>query len=303
MVMARLELKRMSTGHGLLKDSASISTRCGGVTRLDAGLGDQAESGAAFLEGVDQREGNILLAGQTALDRVTDVSSRVGVDERAGKGAERRQLAFAAHALGVLHYHAQHAIDLVVWSGKRTVGEGVVGFFAISAALKNEAKSFIPRSLSRFHDSLDARSNFGPDLVPYFRRRLAEGPGMFFSQGDAGIRVVVEHGQIGSPGHPHWEARSDQDANRCFEAVGPAGHMSQRSCCPVVGTDQLAHLGGLNCARVSARLGRVSLHRVLSAFINPTRSHQRRSFRKGRRVGSAVLDSKGSLDSEGSVCH
>ena len=166
----------------------------------------------------------------------------------------------------IFHHHAQHPIDLVVRTGKRAIGEGVEGLFGISAALENQAERFVPRSLCRGHHPLDARTDLVPDLVPYLRRRLAEGPGMLFAQRDASIRVVVEEGEFGSPGHPHGEARSDQDANRCLETVGPDGYIAQRSRCPVVGADQLAHERERRCVGQSIWLRRVFVHWVLSGF-------------------------------------
>ncbi len=58
--------------------------------------------------------------------------------------------------------------------GKRAVGEGVVGFFAVSAALENQEQRFIPRCLAGGHHAMNAR----PDILPNFRpdQRARDGP-------------------------------------------------------------------------------------------------------------------------------
>ena len=95
------------------------------------------------------------------------------------------------------------------------------GFFRETAALKDEAQCFLPRRLSRLHHPLNARSDVGPNLMPDHPGRLSEGPGMLLAQGDAGIGIVVKEGELRAPGHPHREARSNKNAHRRLEAVGP----------------------------------------------------------------------------------
>ena len=84
--MARLALKRMSTGHATAEGFGVDLARRGGMTGLNAGLRDEAERGAVVFEDVDECEGNVFLAGQAALDRCKDFFLGIGVDQRAGKG-------------------------------------------------------------------------------------------------------------------------------------------------------------------------------------------------------------------------
>ena len=182
-------------------------------------------------------------------------SLRVGIDERAGQCAERGQLALAAHASRVFHYDAQHAFDLVVWPGQRTVGEGVIGFFRESAALEDEAQGLVPRCLSGLSSPAQSAGRCRTKSRARLPMPAFQAPRDVFAQGDTGVCIVVEHCELGSPGHPHREARGDEDANRGLKTVGPGGDVAQRSRCPVVGTDQLAHGRGLHRARLAVGLG------------------------------------------------
>ena len=125
--------------------------------------------------------------------------------------------------------------------------------------------------------------------MPNFRCRLSKRPGMFFAQGDTGICVVVEHGEFGSPGHPHREARGDEDADRGLETVGPGGDVAQRSRGPVVGTDQLAHGRGLHRARLAVGLGCAFLHRIVFGFHMPRNTTSESSSGKGKSAAITLI--------------
>src|ERR1700722_20627809 len=87
---------------------------------------------------------------------------------------------------------------------------------------------------------LDARADIRPDLLPNFPRRGAQRPLLLDAERGA-VSIVVEHGELRSPTHPHLVARCQQNANNGLEALMPRIRGPQRSVVPELGAHELSH--------------------------------------------------------------
>jgi hypothetical protein len=101
---------------------------------------------------------------------------------------------------GVFHHHAEHAGISAVRTDEGAVGESVVGFLRIAAALKNERQRLVPGGLAGFEHPLDTRADILPDLGPHDPGRFSQRPGMFLTQCGAGVGIVVKNREFRTPG-------------------------------------------------------------------------------------------------------
>jgi hypothetical protein len=180
--------------------------RRGGRAGLDPGAGGQARA-AVGIDEVDEAERDVgEVAAQLRLHRGQHIVLGAGGGDGGGEIAQRLHPALADDPARGLGDHAQHALGTAVVAVERAVGEGVIGLLGVAAALEEEQQVLVPRRDPGLQDRPDARTDVVPDLGPDLRGRAAECPRVLGLQGVPPVGVVVEEGQVRTPGCPHGEA-------------------------------------------------------------------------------------------------
>jgi hypothetical protein len=216
--------------------------------------------GAVVFEQVDQRERHVARTlGQRSRRALARFGHRFGFLRRArGQLAQRAQTAFAQDALGFFRDHAQHAAHAAVVGRNGAVGERVVGLFRKAVAFEEQQQALVPGRIAGGDHLLRARADVRPDLGPHFARGTPQRPGMLRTQRHAGVRVVVEEGEVGAPAEPHGVAAVEHDAQRDAQTARPGGHRPQRRARPVELADQAAGFAAAPGRRFRAiSIGRV----------------------------------------------
>src|SRR6266481_3426659 len=205
----------------------------------NSGSADQTRLGPR--KKISEREGQVpLVRFQTGLNgRKNIVFFNPGSQLRIQR-TQSLQLTLADHSFRLFHHHAQETVYFAVIADQRAVGKCMVGFLGVSVAFQEQQEPFIPCGLACIHDPANARSNFRPNLRPYFMRRPAKGPRMLLAQSHVGICIVVKEGKIRAPCHPHGIPRADQDADRRFQALRPCSNRPHGSAGPVISANSSA---------------------------------------------------------------
>src|SRR5579863_9107856 len=156
---------------------------------------------------------------------------------RPGSGSrnlpQQGQLPFADYTPGVIRVSADNTVWLAIVIGDGRVGERVVRFLSVTAALHNkqlrfDIGAFVPTHCLRQHRT-DVRPDFTPDLICGAPKR----PRMFATY-DGLISVVVKVGQILTPPNPDGLPREQHYTDGGPQALGPFGTWSQWRASPIL---------------------------------------------------------------------
>ncbi len=198
-----------------------------------AGFAHAAQTSGVAVAQVNNAERQIArVARQRQGDRVANILFGPHCRQLASQIAQRRQTTLPQHAVGFLGDDAEHAPDGAVIGGERAVGEGVIGFLGVAAALQQQHQALVPGRRAGVQNVVDARTDIGPDLRPDIAGRLAQRPGVLDAKGRR-IGVVVKEGEVLAPSHPHRIARGDHDPQDCHQAVRPCLAGTDTRCRPV----------------------------------------------------------------------
>ncbi|CUS44829.1 hypothetical protein MGWOODY_Smn1837 [hydrothermal vent metagenome] len=224
-------------GRGILQRD-----RCRGCGMRSIETGSLDQPRHAVLEQIDEGEGEIV-----------GIALQAGTRDRRyrGDGVRRREVrgeqpegiepARRDDSIGFLDDRAQQPTHRAVIVEDRAVGEGVIGFFAVAVAFKQQQQRFAPCRFAGFVDRPDQRLDIGPDLRPEFGCRRGQPVGMLSSKCRA-IGIIVEEGDVRSPSDPHVELAGEQDADCDAQCFGPVFDRTERRSRPILGAHQRRHL-------------------------------------------------------------
>ena len=158
----------------------------------------------------------------------------------------------------------------------------MVGLLEVAGALQEQQQALVPGGLAGLQHRPDARADVVPDLRPHLAGRAAQRPRVLGPQRVVRVGVVVEERQLGTPRHPHREARGQQDLHHLPQRRRPVLRTPHRGRGPVPGRHHLAHTTAAGEDRVGRPVS-LSGHDVPpSASSDPNRRPtQPRSFEVG----------------------
>ncbi len=160
-----------------------------------------------------------------------------------GEIPQAREAAGVDHLPGRLLRGRQHADDLpaAFRVAHRAEGEREVGLLQVAVPEHQQSLVLRPGGAPAGHHLVEQRPREVPDLGPDLAERPAEGIGMLTAEdGDGGL--VVEVGQLRTPGDHHREARLQAQADAGAQAHAPRVGRPEGRGPPVPGRHQPAHL-------------------------------------------------------------
>jgi len=215
----------------------------------------------ALVEQVDHGEGQRApVAAQHFARGVQEIALLAHPRGGGAQLAQGRHPPLSDDAPGVLGDDAEHPGDDAVVAGQRTVRKRVVGLLGIAAALEDEHERLVPGGLAGGEHGLDPGPDLGPDLRPHLTRRPAQRPRVLLAQRVPTIGPIAEEGELGTPRHPHGEARGQQHADNRGQGGRPLLDRPQRSRGPVDVERVPSDLSGLGQELLQALGGSFSAH-------------------------------------------
>ena len=238
----RVRAHRLGEGPGPVARDELL--RRGSMAAIRRTRAHQRRAGAVLVDDVEQREGQIAVAGLERRDALlAGLLPGARLRRLRRQFAQQFELAFADDAVGVVGVGAEDAGGKAGIVADRAVGEGVVGFFRIAVALHDQELRLhvsADRTLPRLRQH---GADVAPDLAPHLPRRFAERPRMLAAD-DRLIGIVIEIDELFAPADPDRLLRGEHDTDGGLERARPALGRAERGRGPVERAQQAGQLAG-----------------------------------------------------------
>ena len=212
--------------------------------------------------GPAQAPGPLRLAGVGRIARLRSPRAR----RVAAATRSRRSL---QHLAGGLGGDREHPDDPAVGVPDRALREGEVALLGIPVAVQDHLHVLRADRPPAEHDLLDDRAGSPPmRRARSPSRAVPNARGCSSAPSSGMIGVVVDHHDVGPPGHHHGERRIQAEFDEHPQERRPSGERAERSRRPVHRSAPFTHLTGSGERRRSRtirRVHRLSLPRVVGA--------------------------------------
>src|SRR3977135_4542975 len=143
--------------------------------------------------------------------------------------------------LGHIAANHKHAADAVVFVS-RAVAIGPVDLLQPAVTRDRNELVLMPGRASAAHHLLDLRTDDVPDFSPALPSALSKRARVALGSHSLAIGVVIELNEPLAPPDEHRVVGVQQDAHRGPQTLRPGLRWAQRTCRPVIGSHQRAHL-------------------------------------------------------------